>query len=127
MNCFRGAVKKQPHIVNARQRLYDLFAKLDCRERPIFTVKSGGAQATTHLSSPEHPSESFRREVRVANSVLRANDHRDVRNKTGAVFLQPLFSLDFFNFVLAYSTLFCYTTTQYIDKIIRKRGRSWVR
>ena len=24
-------------------------------------------------------------------------------------------------------TLFCYTTTQYIDKIIRKRGRSWVR
>ena len=86
----KGAVKKQPHIVNARQRLYDLFAKLDCRERPIFTVKSGGAQATTHLSSPEHPSESFRREVRVANSVLRANDHRDVYNKTGAVFLQPL-------------------------------------
>jgi hypothetical protein len=65
--------------------------------------------------------------VRVANSVLRANDHRDVYKKTGAVFLQPLFSLDFFNFVLAYSTLFCYTTTQYIDKIIRKRGRSWVR
>ncbi|MBQ2083438.1 MAG: hypothetical protein II468_07360, partial [Lachnospiraceae bacterium] len=48
---------------------------------PIFTTKSGGAQATTHLSSPEHPSESFRREVRVANSVLRANDHRDVYNK----------------------------------------------
>ena len=54
-----GAVKKQPHLVNARQRLYDLFAELDCRERPIFTTKSGGAQATTHLSSPEHPSESF--------------------------------------------------------------------
>ena len=85
--------KRQAHIINARQRLYDLFAKLDCRERPIFTVKSGGAQATTHLSSPEHPSESFRREVRVANSVLRANDHRDVYNKTGAVFLQPLFHL----------------------------------
>ncbi|MBR4587273.1 MAG: hypothetical protein IKO30_03040, partial [Lachnospiraceae bacterium] len=34
-------------------------AELDCRERPIFTTKSGGAQATTHLSSPEHPSESF--------------------------------------------------------------------
>ena len=33
----------------------------------------------------------FRSEVRVANSVLRANDHRDVYNKTGAVFLQPLF------------------------------------
>ena len=51
--------KRQAHIINARQRLYDLFAKPDCRERPIFTTKSGGAQATTHLSSPEHPSESF--------------------------------------------------------------------
>ena len=92
MNCFRGAVKKQPHIVNARQRLYDLFAKLDCRERPIFTTKSGGAQATTHLSSPEHPSESFRREVRVANSVLRANDHRDVySNNRGCFFTAPVF------------------------------------
>ena len=85
-----GAVKKQPHIVNARQRLYDLFAELDCRERPIFTTKSGGAQATTHLSSPEHPSESFRREVRVANSVLRANDHRDVyNNNRGCFFTAP--------------------------------------
>ncbi len=87
----KGAVKKQPHIVNARQRLYDLFAKLDCRERPIFTTKSGGAQATTHLSSPEHPSESFRREVRVANSVLRANDHRDVyNNNRGCFFTAPV-------------------------------------
>ncbi len=86
----KGAVKKQPHIVNARQRLYDLFAKLDCRERPIFTTKSGGAQATTHLSSPEHPSESFRREVRVANSVLRANDHRDAyKNNRGCFFTAP--------------------------------------
>ena len=33
-------------------------------------------------------------EVKVANSVLRANDHRDVYNQTGAVFLQPLLSYD---------------------------------
>ncbi|MBQ2082708.1 MAG: hypothetical protein II468_03625, partial [Lachnospiraceae bacterium] len=58
--------------------------------------KSGGAQATTHLSSPEHPSESFRREVRVANSVLRANDHRDVYNNNRGCFFTALF----FSFVL---------------------------
>ncbi len=87
---FRQGLKKQPHIVNARERLYDLFAKQDCRERPIFTVKSGGAQATTYFSSPEHPSESFRREVRVANSVLRANDHRDAyNNNRGCFFTAP--------------------------------------
>ncbi len=64
---FRQRLKNSP-IKRKWQWRYDRFVKQDCGERPIFTTKSGGAQATTHLSSPEHPSESFRREVRVANS-----------------------------------------------------------